>query len=136
METYDFFYDYGNERRSYKLKNVFLFILAGILVMVALGSLGHIIGMAISLMLVYFSFKQFIKTESFFGKLFWAMVGICSLFAVLASLPAVAGIAALCILYVVYKNWKKPEKVKVEQEVYDPFESFDQQWNEIQKKYH
>ncbi|MGE6258580.1 flagellar basal body rod protein [Heyndrickxia sporothermodurans] len=115
------------------MKKVLMFGLAVILIMMALGSIGHIIGMAISLTLVYFSVKQFLKTPSFLGKMFWAMVGVCSLFAVLASLPALAGILAICILYVGYKHFKKEEVAEVKSE--DPFESFEQQWNELKKNY-
>ncbi|QQZ08104.1 flagellar basal body rod protein [Heyndrickxia vini] len=117
------------------MKKVLLFGVAAFLIIVALGSLGHMIGLAISLVLVYFSLKQFMKCDSFFGKLFWAMVGICSLFAVLASLPALAGILAIFILYAGYKHYKKNDARETNVKTQDPFDSFDQQWNELKKNY-
>lgn len=121
------------ERGSDRMKKVMLFGLAAILIIIALGSMGHIIGMAISLVLVYFSLKQFLKNHSFWGKLFWAMVGICSLFAVVASLPALAGILAIYLLYVGFKHYKKEKEP--EYKSHDPFESFEQQWNAMKNKY-
>ncbi|PKR86894.1 flagellar basal body rod protein [Heyndrickxia camelliae] len=115
------------------MKKVLMFSLAVILAIVALSSLGHIIGLAISLIVVYISFKQFLKSHSFWGKLLWALIGVVGLAAVLASLPALAGILAIYLLYVGYKHWKKEANVVQTSE--SPFDNFDRQWEELKKKY-
>ncbi|KQL54793.1 flagellar basal body rod protein [Heyndrickxia shackletonii] len=114
------------------MKKVLMFSLAVILAIVALASLGHIIGLAISLVVVYISFKQFLKSHSFWGKLLWALIGIAGLSAVLASLPALAGILAIYLLYVGYKHWKKDENVEGTKG--NPFDNFDRQWDELKNK--
>ncbi|MBS4172351.1 flagellar basal body rod protein [Bacillus sp. FJAT-49736] len=118
------------------MKKVLIFGLAVILAIVALASLGHIIGLAISLIVVYFSFKQFLKSHSFCGKLLWALVGIAGLSAVVASLPALAGIIAIYLLYVGYKHWTEDEKTASAATSSNPFDNFDQQWNEMKKNFH
>jgi lia operon protein LiaI len=116
------------------MKKVLMFSLAVILAIVALASLGHIIGLVISLIVVYFSFKQFLKSHSFWGKLLWALIGVAGLGAVLSSLPALAGILAIYLLYVGYKHGKNNEKTTSTNG--SPFDNFDQQWNKMKKNFH
>lgn len=115
------------------MKKFLMFILAGVLGIVALASIGNIIGLAVSVAIAYFSLKQFLKSDSFGGKLLWAIIGVIAVGATFSNLPALAGILALYLLYVGYKNWKKEEKPT--QSSKDPFTSFDQQWNDIKGKF-
>lgn len=114
------------------MKKLITFTLAVILAIIAMGSLGNIIGLAISLIIVYYSLKQFLKTDSTWQKIAWGIIGVIGLSGLFGNLPALAGIAAIYILYVGYKNWKKESPKDIETE-HDPFTSFERQWNELEK---
>ncbi len=53
------------------MKQFLAFIATGILALIALGSLGGMIGFAIGAGIVYWSYKSFVRAQSFFGKLAW-----------------------------------------------------------------
>ncbi|CAM4047896.1 lmo0954 family membrane protein [Lederbergia lenta] len=112
----------------------FLWITAAvILAIIALSSIGPIIGLAISLLIVYFSLKQFMATDSTVMKVIWAVIGLIGISGLLSSLPALVGIVAVYILYAGYKKWKQTDIVQpVETE--DPFVGFDRQWKELENK--
>ncbi|MCJ7841475.1 DUF2681 domain-containing protein [Lederbergia sp. NSJ-179] len=114
------------------MKKLLIFILAIILAIIALANLGSIIGFAICLLIVYYSLKQFLKTESTGQKILWGIIGLIGLSGLLGNLPALVGIAAVCLLYVGYKHWKKEKAEDVHQED-DPFTNFESQWNELEK---
>ncbi|MGQ0513585.1 lmo0954 family membrane protein, partial [Bacillus sp. D-CC] len=61
------------------MKQFLAFIAAGILALIALGSLAGIIGFAIGAGVVYWSYKSFVRAQSFFGKLAWGIVGLIGL---------------------------------------------------------
>lgn len=112
----------------------FLMVCIGIgLGIIALSSLGNLIGLVISVIVAYFSLKQFLKSDSLGGKIVWAIIGLMGVSATFANLPALAGVLAIYLLYVGYKHWKKEEKPA--KATKDPFTNFDQQWNEIQGKF-
>jgi lia operon protein LiaI len=114
------------------MKKLLMLILAFALIMVVLGSLGHLVALAITIFVFYWAVKQFLKASSIWGKVLWGIVGFIGLFASLANLPALAGIFALYLLYIGYKHWKE-QKYTVQSD--DPFVNFEQQWQEIKKKY-
>lgn len=107
-------------------------MLAVVLVVIALSSIGPMIGLAVSVAVLYFSFKQYHKSPSSWGKVFWGVIGIIAIFTSLGNLPAIIGVVALYVLFVVYKKWKqqKVENIVVEN---DPFTNFEKQWNELNK---
>lgn len=115
------------------MKKFFLITAAVILAIIALSSIGHILGLAISLLIVYFSLKQFMATQSTWVKVFWAIIGLVGFSGLLGSLPALAGIAAVYILYTGYKNWNKRDDVKSSDDE-DPFDGFERQWKELGKQ--
>ncbi|MBO8156160.1 MAG: flagellar basal body rod protein [Bacillaceae bacterium] len=96
------------------------------LVFVALASIGPMIGLALSLVLIYYATKQFIKTDSTGMKIFWAILGFIGLSIAGSNIPALAGVAAIYILYRIYTNWEKVEK-----EPEDPFANFEKEWNHL-----
>ncbi len=114
------------------MKNLLAFTLAVILAIIAFASLGNIVGLAISLIIVYYSLKQFLKTRSTWQKIAWGIIGLIGLSGLLGNLPALAGIAAIYVLYIGYKNWKKEKVEKVDTEQ-DPFASFERQWKDLEK---
>lgn len=110
----------------------FLWITAAIiLAIIALSSIGPMIGLAISLLIVYFSLKQFTKTDSTIIKVVWAVIGLIGFSGLLGSLPAIIGIAAVYILYTGYKKWTRNEITKPA-EVDDPFTGFDREWRKLE----
>ncbi|WP_453991674.1 lmo0954 family membrane protein [Bacillus nitroreducens] len=114
------------------MKKFGLFILGGIAAIVLLSQVGPMIGLAISLAILYFAFKQFMKTNSTFGKVLWAVIGVIALTATASNIPAILGVVAAYILYVVIRKWKN-EKHEVVSESSDPFTNFEKQWAELNK---
>lgn len=109
-----------------------LFIVGGIAAIVLLAQLGPMVGLVISLAILYYAFRKFIKADSTGSKILWGAIGILALGASASNVPAILGIAAAYILYVVFKNWKKEKKVSVT-ESNDPFTNFEKQWAELNK---
>ncbi|EDL65232.1 lmo0954 family membrane protein [Bacillus sp. SG-1] len=108
------------------MKKFGLLVLGGISAIVLLANMGSMIGLAISLMILYFSIKQFVKTESTFAKIIWAVVGLAALTASASNFPAIIGLAAIYLLYVVIKKWKEEKPEIMESD--DPFTNFEKEW--------
>lgn len=113
------------------MKKFGLLIAGGIAAIVLLHSLAPMIGLVISLAILYFVVKQFLKTNSVLMKIGWGFIGFIALMASASNFPAVIGIAALYVLYLVYKNWNKPKQIMKEEN--DPFVNFEKQWSELNK---
>lgn len=105
-------------------------LLGGVAVIVLLSNLAPMIALGISLLIMYFAYKGFIKTNSTFTKIIWATIGIIALFASASNLPAILGFVAIYVLYVVYKNWNKPKAAKIKEDN-DPFTNFEKEWNDL-----
>lgn len=114
------------------MKKFLTFILMIVLVITALANLGPMVGLVITLAILYFAFKQFLKSTSILGKLFWGIVGLFALAAGLGNFSAIIGILAIGLLYVVYKDWKK-QKAEEELSSNDPFTNFERQWEQMKK---
>ena len=88
------------------MKQFLAFIAAGILALIALGSLAGIVGFAIGAGVVYWSYKSFVRAQSF-----WKVsLGYCWFDRLVhrpSHSPALIGIAALVVLYYGYREWKK-----------------------------
>ncbi|EEL48033.1 hypothetical protein bcere0022_47760 [Bacillus cereus Rock3-44] len=63
---------------------------------------------------MYWSYKSFVRAQSFFGKLAWGIAGLIGLSIALSHSPALIGIAALVVLYYGYREWKKEKDVVVD----------------------
>ncbi|MCH1624274.1 flagellar basal body rod protein [Fredinandcohnia quinoae] len=114
------------------MKKFGLFIVGGIAALVLLSQVGPMVGLIISLAILYFAYKQFTKSDSTGGKILWGIVGLIALSASISNVPAILGIVAAYILYVVYKKWNR-EKTTVVTESSDPFTNFEKQWAELNK---
>lgn len=115
------------------MKKIGLLLAGGIAATVLLSNIGPMVGLAINLVILYYAFKGFIKAESTFKKIIWAIVGLIALSIVASNVPAILGIAAAYILYIVYKKWNdKQESVKEDE---DPFTSFEKEWSQLKKNY-
>ena len=111
------------------MKKVGLFIIGCIALMVVLANVGPLISLAISAVVLYFTFRQFVKSESKGAKITWAIISIFMLVATVSHFPAIVGLVAAYILYLVYKKWNKKDEVIVEDA--DPFMNFEKQWKDL-----
>lgn len=112
------------------MKKFGLIIIGFIAAIVLLANIGPLIGLAISLGLLYLVLKQFLKAEATSSKITWAILGCIILAITVANLPAIIGIVAAYVLYVIYKNWNGKKETKMESES-DPFTNFEKQWSEL-----
>ncbi|MCF6139231.1 flagellar basal body rod protein [Pseudalkalibacillus berkeleyi] len=116
------------------MKKIGLFILGAVAAIIAFANLGPMIGLAISLVVLYYSVKQFTKTDQTSKKVLWAVVGFIALCVAASNVPAILGLAALYILYIVYKEWKKEDNVQSPPpEDEDPFTNFEREWAELNR---
>lgn len=111
------------------MKKFGLVVAGGIAAMVLISNLGPLVGLAVSLLVLYFAVKQFLKTNSTAGKIGWGIAGFFILMVTASNVPAILGIAAAYVLYLVYKNWDKKEKAVYEEN--DPFVNFEKQWAQM-----
>ncbi|MFD2680267.1 lmo0954 family membrane protein [Bacillus seohaeanensis] len=115
------------------MKKFGLFIAGGIAAIILLANLGPMVGLALSLLILYYSFKEFVKAETTFSKVMWGLIGLAALTISIGNVPAILGLVAIYILYVVIRNWKKAEKETVETS--DPFTNFEKEWSQLKKDY-
>ncbi|PLS02261.1 lmo0954 family membrane protein [Neobacillus cucumis] len=112
------------------MKKFGLLLAGGLAALILLHSIGPMVGLLVSLVLLYFIFRQFLKTDSIAWKIGLVVIGLIVLSSTIHHIPALIGIAAAYVLYLVYKEWnktKKPPKRKND----DPFVNFEKQWNEF-----
>jgi lia operon protein LiaI len=114
------------------MKNFGLLVVGGIAVMVLFSTIGPMVGLAISLLVLYFVFKKFLKEEATLKKVGWATIGLFALLIAANNMPAILGLVAAYVLYIVYKKWNKAKTVR-ENESSDPFVNFEKQWNELKQ---
>lgn len=98
--------------------------------MILLSTIGPLVGLAVSIVILYFILKQFLKAETKKAKVGLAVLGIFVLLASLHNIPALIGVAAAAVLYLVYKKWNQ-SKHTVKKDENDPFVNFEKQWNEL-----
>ncbi|MED3625210.1 flagellar basal body rod protein [Neobacillus thermocopriae] len=114
------------------MKKFGLLLAGGIAAAVLLSTIVPMIGLAVSLVLLYLIFKQFLKAKSTCAKIGLGIVGFIVLVASIHNVPAVIGLVAAYVLYLVYKNWNRNKVSKVKEDL-DPFTNFEKQWNELNK---
>jgi lia operon protein LiaI len=114
------------------MKKVGLFLIGGISAIILLHSIGPIVGLVVSLAILYFIYKQFIKTESTLWKVVCIIFGLMVLSSTIHHIPALIGLGAAYVLYLVYKEWNKSKKT-FENDESDPFVHFERQWDELKK---
>ncbi|WP_226645549.1 flagellar basal body rod protein [Mesobacillus subterraneus] len=114
------------------MKKFGLLVAGFIAAMVLISNLGPLVGLGVSLLVLYFIVKQFLKTDSTAAKVGWGIAGFIILMATASNVPAILAIAAAYVLYLVYKNWDKKEDVIREDN--DPFVNFEKQWAQLNNK--
>jgi lia operon protein LiaI len=118
------------ERSENKMKKFGLLLVGGIAAVILLSTIGPMVGLLVSLVLLYFIFKQFLKAETTGGKIGLGIIGFIVLMASIHNAPAIIGVAAAYVLFLVYKKWNQNKHTKIKEET-DPFVNFEKQWNEI-----
>jgi len=112
------------------MKKFGLLVAGGIAAVILLSTIGPMVGLLVSLVLLYFIFKQFLKAESTGGKIGLGIIGFIVLMASIHNAPAIIGVAAAYVLYLVYKKWNENKHTKIKEES-DPFVNFEKQWNDL-----
>jgi len=112
------------------MKKFGLLLAGGLAAVILLSTIGPMVGLLVSLTLLYFIFKQFLKAESIGWKIGLGIIGFIVLMASIHNAPAIIGVAAAYVLYLIYKKWNGQKHNKVRKEN-DPFVNFEKQWNEL-----
>ncbi|CAM3911061.1 flagellar basal body rod protein [Mesobacillus zeae] len=114
------------------MKKIGLLAAGGIAAIVLISNLGSLIGLAISLILLYLVLKQFLKADSTFKKIAWGVLGFIILLSAAGNIPALVGLVGAAVLYLVYKKWNETRSFNIKEDN-DPFDSFEKQWAELKK---
>jgi lia operon protein LiaI len=113
----------------------FLLLLLGLIALgVVIANLGPMILLAVSLVLLYMVFRQFMKSRSAAGKTGWVILGLIILGITVSHVYALIGVVAAYFLFVIFRKWKreKPERMD-KPNGSDPFNNFERQWAEMNK---
>ncbi|WP_026695919.1 hypothetical protein [Peribacillus kribbensis] len=104
-------------------------IAAGVIAAVILmANLGHIIGLVISVAILYLVAKRFVKAKTVWKRILWGGLGLIVVVSAISNIPAVLGLAAAFVLYMVFRNWNKTEEPQKES---DPFTNFEREWSKL-----
>ncbi|OLS33639.1 flagellar basal body rod protein [Bacillus sp. MRMR6] len=112
------------------MKKFGLLLAGGIAAIILLSTIGPMVGLVVGVAILYFIFKQFLKTESIGGKIGLGIIGFIVLMSTIHQAPAIIGVIAAYVLYLIYKNWNSSKHQFVKEES-DPFVNFEKQWNEL-----
>lgn len=112
------------------MKKFGLLVAGGIAALVLLSTIGPMVGLAVSLVILYFIVKQFLKAQTVKAKIGLGILGVIILMASFHNIPAVIGVGAAYVLYLVYKKWNGGSFSRKKAEN-DPFVNFEKQWNEL-----
>ncbi|KKE79583.1 flagellar basal body rod protein [Oceanobacillus caeni] len=117
------------------MKKFMLFAGGLVALLLLLANLGSMVLLGLSVWLLYIVFKKFVRSESIFGKIGWAILGLIIASIAFSNLYAVIGLVAAYALYVIYKNWNKEDDDPVVRVIEDddPFTNFEREWAELNK---
>lgn len=101
-------------------------IIAGITIIGMIGPLG---GLLLSGAIAYTGFHFYVKANSSFSKVIWALVGIAGTLIAIAHFPGVIGLIAIAALVYVYYKWDRSAKQKTQSN--DPFQNFEKEWSNL-----
>lgn len=117
------------------MKKLGLFVIAAIAALVLFSNVGPMVTLAISLVVLYFVFREFLKADSVGWKIVLGIFGFFLLMTAAANIPAILGLVAIYVLYLVYKKWNESKSATstVVKKENDPFKNFEKQWQELNK---
>ncbi|WP_112182270.1 MULTISPECIES: flagellar basal body rod protein [Paraliobacillus] len=95
---------------------IFLVIVGVIASIILLSTIGPMIFLAISLAIAYYGVRRFILSDSFIGKIGWALIVLIGLSLSLSNTGAFVGLVAFVVLYYTYKSWKKTKQDKYDED--------------------
>jgi len=95
------------------MKKLGLLVVGIVAAIILLANVDSFVGMVIGLVIMYFSFKRYVKSYSTGRKVMWATVGVVAFAVTVSNFPAILAIVAAYVLYLVYKKWNE---TKVEDE--------------------
>src|SRR6188472_4005903 len=98
------------------MKKFGLLVAGGIEAIILLATIGPMVALLVSLVLLYFIYKQYLKAESTGWKIGIGIIGVIVLLASLHNIPAIIGVGASYVIYLVYKNWNRNKQVIIEKE--------------------
>jgi lia operon protein LiaI len=111
------------------MKKFGLLLSGGIAALILLASVGPIIGLVISLAILYYAFKKVLAADSTGSKFGWGIIALIGLASAAHNAPAILGVAAAYVLYLIYKKWTNSRETVKEES--DPFINFEKQWNDL-----
>jgi len=114
------------------MKKIGLLLIGALAVFVLFSSIVPILAFAVSVIVLYLVFKEFMKTDSPVWRIVLGITGILLLISAAANIPAILGLVAIYVLYLVYKKWKDM-KAASDYDDQDPFKNFERQWREFDK---
>lgn len=114
------------------MKNLGLILIVIVAGLIVIGNIGSIVALVITLAILYFAVKGFIKADTNLSKVVWGAVVVITLLASVGNIAALIGLVALYVLYYLYKQHKE-EKAYVSDD--DPFTNFDKEWQRLNKNY-
>jgi len=116
------------------MKKLILFLAGMIALIIFIGSIGPLIGLAVCLGIFILALKQFFKSKELASKVLWGIIGLIVLSGAISNIPALIGIVAVIGLYYIYREWNKEKESKEVGWNDDPFANFERQWEELSKK--
>jgi len=115
------------------MKKFGLLLVGVIAAITLLANVGPLVGMVIGLVIMYFAFKGYLKTNSTGSKVMWAIIGVVAFGVTVSNVPAILAVVAGYVLYLVYKKWNETDNTVKEDD--DPFTNFEKEWAELKKNY-
>lgn len=98
------------------MRSLLLFIIVIITGVTVLANVVPLIGLLISLAIVYYSLRRFLLTANIGAKLGWGIVGLIGLSMVLSNPPAIIAVIVIVLLYYAYQHFEKTDYYKEEQD--------------------
>ena len=114
------------------MKNLGLILIVMVAGLIVVGNLGSILALAVTLTILYFAVKGFLKADTNLSKVLWGAVAGITLLASVGNIPALIGLIALYVLYYLYKEYKR-EKEHVSPD--NPFTNFEKEWEQLNKNF-
>ena len=114
------------------MKNLGLILIVLVAGLIVIGHIGSIITLAITLAILYFAVKGFMKADTNLLKVVWGVIAVITLLASVGNIPALIGLVAMYVLYYLYKEHKQ-EKDYVSPD--DPFTNFEKEWEQLNKNF-
>lgn len=106
-------------------------VIAALIILATVGPLG---GLLFSGAIAYAGIHFYIKANSTFSKVVWALVVIAAGLSMIANFPGLLAAAALVGLYYIYKKGRLGKKTTTTQSTSnDPFQNFEKEWSNLMK---